>query len=100
MATKVAVIHTAASVMKIVADALEEAIPGVQVVNILDDSIVPDAVKAGDITDNLQKRMLTHFEAAEMTGADLVLLACSTVGETADSARPFMSKPVLRIDEA
>lgn len=99
MATRVAVIHTAASAMKLVGDQFRELIPDAEVINILDDSIVPDAVKAGKITENLADRMLTHFQAAQKSGAKAIMLACSTVGETADVARKVIATPIMRIDE-
>lgn len=100
MASKIAAVHTAISTIKIVGDAFKEVFPEAEVVNILDDSIVPDAVKAGKIDQNLMKRMYDHFSAAEGTGAGAILLCCSTVGETADVARPLISTPIVKIDEA
>jgi aspartate/glutamate racemase len=100
MATRIAVIHTAASAMKLVGDQFKEVLPEAEVINILDDSIVPDAVKAGKIDHNLAERMYTHFSAAEKSGAEVIMLACSTVGETADVARQLIPTPITRIDDA
>ncbi|MHB1131262.1 MAG: aspartate/glutamate racemase family protein [Chloroflexota bacterium] len=99
MAKTVAVVHTAASVIKIVGDAFKEQLPDVELLNILDDSVVQAAVAAGSITDDLARRMYYHYAAADTTGADLILVTCSTVGETADIARPLLRTPILKIDE-
>lgn len=100
MAKRVAGVHTAASVIKIVGDLFQEIIPDVALVNILDDSIVQAAVAAGRVTENLTRRMYYHFAAADLTGSDLILVTCSTVGETADVSRQLLNTPILKIDDA
>ena len=100
MATRVAAIHTAMSTIKIVGDVFKEVLPEVELVNIFDDSIVPDAVKAGKIDHNIAKRMYDHFAAAHASGAAVIFLCCSTVGETADIARLLIPTPIVKIDEA
>ncbi|MHB1005867.1 MAG: aspartate/glutamate racemase family protein [Chloroflexota bacterium] len=100
MATRVAAIHTALSAIKPVGDAFREVLPEVEVVNIIDDGIVSDALKAGKVDQNLMRRMLDHFAAAHDSGAAAILLCCSTVGETADVARLIYTTPIVKIDEA
>ena len=100
MVKRVAGVHTAPSVIKIVSDLFQEIIPRVELVNFLDDSIVHAAVAAGKVTEDLTRRMYYHFAAAELTGADLILVTCSTVGETADVARQLLKTPIVKIDDA
>jgi len=100
MPSRVVAIHTAMTAIRIVGDAFREILPEVDLVNILDDSITPDAVKAGRIDQNIARRMLDHFCAAQTSGAAVILLCCSTVGETADIARALITTPIVRIDEA
>jgi len=45
------------------------------------------------------RRMCGYFALAQSTGADLILNVCSSVGETVDVARHFISTPILKIDE-
>lgn len=93
-------VHTAASVVKIVADLFREMLPDVELVNFLDDSIVQAAVAAGGVNEVLASRMYHHYVAAELTGADVILVTCSTVGETADIARQLIPTPIVKIDDA
>jgi aspartate/glutamate racemase len=100
VAKRVAAVHTAASVIKIVGDLFQEVIPEVSLVNFLDDGMVQAAVAAGRVTEDLTRRMYYHFAAADLTGSDLILVTCSTVGETADVSRQLLTTPILKIDDA
>jgi Asp/Glu/hydantoin racemase len=44
--------------------------------------------------------VLQYARFAEEVGADGVLEACSSVGEVVEKARPLLSIPIIRIDEA
>jgi hypothetical protein len=66
----------------------------------MDDSLLVDAMAAGGVTPAVRSRMIAYFKAAESLGADLILNACSSVGEVVDAARPFMTTPIVKIDEA
>lgn len=102
MATRVrvAAIHTAVSAIRLIGDVFKEVLPEVELVNILDDGVVPDAVKAGKVDHSVMRRMLDYFSAAQASGAQVILLCCSSMGETADVARTFISTPIIKIDEA
>ena len=45
------------------------------------------------------RRMLLYAMAAESTGADVVMVTCTTVGEGSRAARRFLSVPIFNIDE-
>jgi Asp/Glu/hydantoin racemase len=44
--------------------------------------------------------VLQYARFAEEVGADAILEACSSIGEVVEKARPLLSIPILRIDEA
>jgi Asp/Glu/hydantoin racemase len=67
-------------------------------VNIADDTLLAYARENG-VDAALAGRMRHYFEAAVMAGADCILNACSSVGETVDAARGQIPVPILKIDE-
>jgi len=76
------------------------AVPGVRLINIVDDSIIPDIMSAGRVTPGVVKRILLYFAAAESMGPELILLTCSSAGEVVDIGRLSISSvALLRIDE-
>jgi len=82
-----------------VALAKELLAEGVRVVNIVDDSLLPDVVAAGHLTRDVTRRICEYALAAEDGGADLILSQCSSVGEAIDVARRLVRIPILKIDE-
>lgn len=79
---------------------LSEALPGVRLVNIVDDSLLADVIREGKVTPAITRRMCHYVLAAEQTGAQAILSLCSTMGDTIDVARKLVSMPIMKIDEA
>lgn len=77
-----------------------KVLPDVRLINIVDDSVIPDIVAAGKVTPGVTKRLLHYFAAAESMRPDLILLTCSSAGEVVDLGRLTIDTvPLLRIDE-
>ena len=75
------------------------ALPDVRLINIVDDSVIPDIVAAGKVTAGVTKRLLHYFAAAESMRPDLILMTCSSAGEVVDLGRRTIDTvPLLRID--
>lgn len=100
MTTKIAAIHTVVPTIALVGGIVKELAPDVQLLNLLDDGVIRDAVAAGGIEPQVTRRMCNLFLSAEVSGAQAILLCCSTVGETADVGRGLTTVPIVRIDEA
>jgi len=77
-----------------------EIMPDVRLINIMDDSLLPDVMAEKKISKEVTKRMCFYIMAAEATGADAVLSLCSSLGPTIDVARSFVNIPVIKIDDA
>lgn len=100
MAKKLAIIHTTPVTIEALKALATEKMPGVEIINLLDDSILPELAKNGGNLEDVKQRWLQYARTAETLGADVVLGACSSVGEVADAAAELLEIPVLRIDEA
>ncbi len=99
MATVVAV-YTGQGLMESVRALFAKALPGVRLVNIIDDSIIADVIAAGRVTTNVSRRLIGYFYTARDIGADVILSTCSSVGDLIPIARRLIDTPIVRIDEA
>jgi aspartate/glutamate racemase len=103
MKKKLALIHTVAwyekSVLNPFAWEFAEANPDVELINIMDDSLLKESLANGGPTPAVIRRMLLYAQAAEATGAHVVMSSCTTMGEATRMARRFLSVPMFNIDE-
>ena len=84
---------------------LKEKVPGVRVEFITDSTLLND-VRANcgptqaviDRMTSTAVRMTLYAKAAEISGADLIVNSCSTVGEVADIYAKEVNVPVMKID--
>ncbi|WP_217594443.1 aspartate/glutamate racemase family protein [Cohnella sp. GbtcB17] len=78
----------------------QELLPDVRLVNIIDDSLIGDVVKAGHVPPGVARRLVQYYHNGEELGADVILNTCSSVGEVADDARKLIGVPIVKIDQA
>jgi len=103
MSQTLALIHTSMvfiNVETMMSDIFREVMPDVRLINVVDDSLLPDVMAVGHIPDVVTDRMCDYVVAAEKTGADVILSLCSSLGPSIDSARGKVKIPVLKIDDA
>ncbi len=77
---------------------LKERVPGVRVEFITDSTLLSDVRANGGPTQAVIDRMTLYAKAAEISGADLIVNSCSTVGEVADIYEKEVHIPVMKID--
>lgn len=77
----------------------KDANPAVELYNIIDDSLLNDTRKYGGMTPVIANRMLNYAMAAEKSGADGVLVTCTSVNKATAAIRPLLSIPILNIEE-
>lgn len=73
--------------------------PDVEIINIVDDSLLKETLASGQITNDVCRRILSYALCAENAGADVVMVTCTSVNEAAKYARKFTRIPVFNIDE-
>lgn len=73
--------------------------PGVELVNLCDDSTLKDSLAAGAMTPDVARRLLTYAQCAENAGADAIMITCTTMNSVAAMARKILRVPVFNIDE-
>lgn len=95
-----AIIHTTPATLTSLKKLALEKIPDLTVINFMDDSILPQlANNQGNLAD-VEERLIAYSRFAEQAGADIILEACSSVGEITNKMRLEVKVPVVRIDEA
>src|SRR5262245_15540601 len=92
-------VHTSATLVPIFAQLCKEKLPGVNVFNIVDDSLVKGIMAAGNITPQISARVANYLKSAEMAGAEQILVTCSSIGPAVEAATQIIGVPVLRVDQ-
>lgn len=100
MGKSIAIIQTSAVSSAELKALCAEILPGVTVYQIIDDSLIKEVNDNGGPTLGVKRRMYQYYQQADSLGVDAILNQCSSVGEVADAIKPFVSVPVVRIDEA
>lgn len=98
-----ALVHTSMvfiNVETMMSDLFKEIMPNVRLINIVDDSLLPDVMDAGEVIQPVKERMKLLFQTAEKTGADAIFSVCSSLGPGTDYAKQFVDIPVIKIDDA
>jgi Asp/Glu/hydantoin racemase len=75
-------------------------LPEITIHNIADDSLVKEIIANSNvIPPNVVRRVCSYVVSAEMSGADLVVITCSSISLIARVAERMVGIPVMRIDE-
>jgi Asp/Glu/hydantoin racemase len=98
--TTIAVIHTGPVTLQPIKEQISEQIPEARVINIVDDSLLSDVRAAGHLTAEVASRIHSYMANAQAMRVDIILNACSSVGEAVDWVRNFVSTRIVKIDEA
>ena len=100
MAPTLALLHTTAVTVPALGALAREELPGVRAVNLLDDSLLPDVIAAGEVTAAVRGRLTAYVAQAAALGASAVMSCCSSIGEAMEEIGRAAPLPVWRIDEA
>ena len=100
MAVTLALLHTGHVLIPVFAELGREFLPGVNVVHMLDESLIKNTIAAGRLEQVTVRRVVSLVGLAREAGADAVLVTCSSIGPAVEVARQLFDFPVLRVDEA
>lgn len=95
-----AMLHTGPVVIKPLNDIAKAELAGVRIVNFMDDSIVAEIERSGEITQAVRNRLEALGRNAVEAGADAILITCSSISTTAAAVAESIGLPVYKIDEA
>ena len=100
MARKVGMVHTVAKLIPMFEELAEEVMPGTEVIHLVDEGLLKDIVAGGELTEDRVSRLASLASFAEASGAEAVMLTCSTVGPGVDTVKESVEVPFLKVDEA
>lgn len=92
-------IHTSATLVPVFQQLTSDLLPGVNVFNIVDDSLIKDVIEKGELTANTARRVVDYVGSAEAAGADYILVTCSSIGAAVEASAALTKVPVLRVDQ-
>jgi Asp/Glu/hydantoin racemase len=92
-------IHTSATLVPIFQQLCGEYLPGVNVFNIVDDSLIKNVIAKGKLEPGTARRVVDYVASAEAAGADHILVTCSSIGRAVEAAAALSPIPVLRVDQ-
>lgn len=96
--TRVGVVHTFLYSVEDLKAMFRKYLPDVEMINIIDDSLLEEALKNKGVTPGIISRMCDYYTNMQELGCACVLNQCSSVGEVADIASKLVSIPVVKID--
>jgi Asp/Glu/hydantoin racemase len=96
----VAAVFTAQSIVDSIKQLFAELVPNCRVISIIEDAMIQDVIRAGQVTPEIARRLVRYYLAAQDTGADLIFNTCSSIGDVAIMARRLVSIPIVKIDDA
>jgi aspartate/glutamate racemase len=92
-------IHTSATLVPVFQQLCNQHLPGVQVFNIVDDSLIKNVIKCGELKPDTARRVVNYAASAEQAGADFIMYTCSSIGAAVETAATLSKVPVLRVDQ-
>jgi Asp/Glu/hydantoin racemase len=95
---KIAIIHTTPLTIPQLTGMCKERIHDLNVMNLLDDSILPEINREGRVTESVRYRLYTLVHLASSAKVDAVFCACSSIGGVMDDAQALVDFPVVRVD--
>jgi Asp/Glu/hydantoin racemase len=97
---RIALIHAVEVAIPPVRAAFARGWPEAGIFSLLDESLSPDLVAAGSITEAIGARIKALADYAAGTGADGILFTCSAFGPAIEAARAGSLIPILKPNEA
>lgn len=92
-------LHTVPALAATFDGLVADALPGAQRQHVVDAWMLETAIAEG-VTPAVQARVAAHLLHLQDSGADAVLVTCSSIGEAAElaAASPALTIPILRVD--
>lgn len=77
----------------------EEQNPEIEIVNLMDDSLLKDTRTYNGVTPAIARRMYFYAQAAVESGADGIIVTCTSVNMATALIKPFLRIPIINIEE-
>lgn len=95
---RVGVIHTSPATVELFGKLIGNRVPGVAIINVLDDSILPELRDNGGVLAAVEPRWRAYAKIVSERDVDVILNACSSIGEFCSRVQPEIRQPIVRVD--
>ncbi|WP_329238193.1 aspartate/glutamate racemase family protein [Actinoallomurus sp. NBC_01490] len=95
--TRVCLLHTVTSLPAVFAGLLPAEVGVVDAVNMVDETLLRDTIEHG-LLPRTRRRVAAYARFAAESGAEAMLVTCSSIGEAAEEADAEAGIPVYRVD--
>jgi len=99
-ALRVGAIHTVGTLVPVFGELAGDLLPGATLTDVVDESLLGDAIAAGVLTPEIEDRLAGHVRSLIDHGVDAVLVTCSSLGAAVDRLARLAPVPLLRVDAA
>lgn len=96
--TRVGVVHTFLYSVEDLKAQFRKQLPDVEMINIIDDSLLEEALAHRAVTSGIIARMCDYYQNLQDLGCVCALNQCSSVGEASDVAGQLIDIPIFKID--
>jgi len=100
MLKTLAFIHTSHVLIPTFTELAKQILPGVEFFHVVDESLIRNTIREQRLTSTTRRRVVTMIGSARDGGADAVMLTCSSIGPSVETARQVYDFPIFRVDEA
>ncbi len=98
MKKRVGVVHTFLYSVEDIKAQFKKQLPEVEMINIIDDSLLEEALANKGVTPGLISRLCDYYTNLQELGCVCALNQCSSVAEASEIAAKLLSIPVVKID--
>jgi hypothetical protein len=95
---RVGVVHTFLYSVEDITVQFKKQLPEVEMINIIDDSLLEEALANRGVTSGIISRMCDYYRNLENVGCACCLNQCSSVSEASDIAGKLIKIPIVKID--
>ncbi len=96
---RLTLIHTSGMMIPVFTELCSELLPGVEVVHMVDESLLKDIIRDNCLSKPTARRVVGHILSAEQAGTDFIVVTCSSIGPAAELSRQLVDVSVMRVDE-
>jgi Asp/Glu/hydantoin racemase len=98
MQKRIGVVHTFLYSVEDIKAQFKKQLPDVEMINIIDDSLLQEALANKGVTPNIIGRMCSYYKNLQDLGCVCALNQCSSVGEASDIVGKLINMPIVKID--
>lgn len=95
---KIGVIHTVTATISIIKNMFNDDLAYIEIINVFDDSLLKSFTSREISCSVTTRKVMFHLMSMRESNVDLIISACSSIGDVVESLGFVLDLPVIRID--